>query len=273
MSDTAPLLGCAIELPHLPTHRDWIIESQRDLEIQDFCEPETLGDGWRETADAIRAQLKGHRGRLGTHGPFYGFNISSKDPEIIQVIRRRFDRGLDIAAHLGATQMVIHSPFDGWDDHNMRAYPEQLDKRIARVVDNLAPTVRRAEGLGVEVVIENIEDRDPSARRRLAEAFGTQAVKVSIDTGHANYAHHATGAPTPSAFVTAAGDALAHVHLQDTDGFADHHWHPGEGNIAWREVFAELGKIGSGPRLIIEVNDLPGLRKGADWLIDKGLAR
>jgi sugar phosphate isomerase/epimerase len=272
-SSDLPILGCAIEQPHLATHLDWIRAHERDVEIQDFCEPETLSGDWRAAAEAIRRELGSYAGRLGLHGPFIGFNISSKDAEIAAIVARRLDRGLDIAAHLGASQMVIHSPFDGWDDHNFRAFPDKRATRIAHTVETLGPVVARAGALGIELVIENIEDRDPGARAALAQAFGAAHVRLSVDTGHANYAHHATGAPTPAAFIAAAGDSLGHVHLQDTDGFADHHWHPGEGNIAWAELFAALRPLSGRPRLIIEVNDLPGLRRGADHLIGLGLAR
>lgn len=269
----APLLiGAALELPVLAQHLPWLLERDRDLEIQDFCYTEIITGDWRPLAAEIRRQLAGYKGRLGIHGPFYGFSIGSRDPDIVAVVRRRLDQGLDVAAALGATQMVIHSPFDAWDDHNVSAYPDQTTRRIGQIVDTLAPVARRAEELGVELVIENIQDRDPATRAALAAAFESPMVKVSLDTGHANFAHHACGGPSPAAFAAAAGAALAHVHLQDTGGFADNHWHPGEGNIAWGEVFAELARLPSRPRLVLEVNDLPGLRKGADFLVGLGVA-
>ncbi len=273
MPHDPPLLGCATELPFLAMHRDWIVGSQRDLEIQDFCEPGVLDGDWRALVDANLKLLDGYRGRLGVHGPFWGFVIDCRDSEVLKAMRARLDLGLEVCARLGATQMVVHSPFDAWADHNFRAYPEERGKAIARTVENMAPVVARAAALGVELVIENIQDRDPAARAELAAAFGSPLVRLSIDTGHANYAHRVTGAPPPAAFVKAAGEALAHMHLQDTDGFADHHWHPGEGDIAWADVFAELSRLQARPRLIIEVKDFAGLRKGADWLTGRGLAR
>ena len=47
------------------------------------------------------------------------------------------------------------------------------------------------------LVVANIEDKDPMDRVTLARSFGSPAVKVSVDTGHANYAHGSTGAPPP----------------------------------------------------------------------------
>jgi sugar phosphate isomerase/epimerase len=116
---TPPLIGIALELPHLPLFRDWILAHQRDVEIQDFCLPEVLDGDWRPLADAIKAALAGYTGRLGLHGPFFGFSIASMDPEVRAIVRKRMEQGLDICAHLGATQMVIHSPYTTWDHHNL----------------------------------------------------------------------------------------------------------------------------------------------------------
>ncbi|MEO1114831.1 MAG: TIM barrel protein, partial [Pseudomonadota bacterium] len=115
--------------------------------------------------------------------------------------------------------------------------------------------VKRAENIGCELVIENIEDKDPHLRKILADSFGSRMVKVSIDTGHAHYAHGTAGAPPVDYYVKAAGNDLRHVHLQDADGYADRHWALGEGTINWHAVFKALSKLESDPRLIIEVRD------------------
>jgi sugar phosphate isomerase/epimerase len=62
------------------------------------------------------------------------------------------------------------------------------------------------------------------------------------------------------------------VHLQDADGYADRHWLPGEGTIRWASVFSALAKLEEMPRLMIEVKDIPGLQRGAEWLSAQGLA-
>ncbi|MCZ8373851.1 MAG: sugar phosphate isomerase/epimerase [Beijerinckiaceae bacterium] len=271
-SSDLPLLGAALNRRTLPLHRQWLLDHQRDLEIQDFIE-HTLLDGDAEAvADEIAGLLDGYRGRLGLHGPFWGFRISTEDPLVRAVVQKRFLQALGVAERLGATQMVIHSPFTTWDYNNLDAFPGSEEKLVERVADCLAPVIVRAREIGCELVIENIEDKDPSARVRLAEALG-DPVRVSIDTGHAHYAHVSTGAPPVDVYVHKAGPALAHVHLQDMDGYADRHWHPGEGSVNWPAVFRALNSLTQSPRLILEVKDQPNLRRGADHLIGLGLAR
>ena len=272
-SATLPILGVALPLDGLRQHRNWILESQRDLEIQDFFWAEVLNSDWKPLAEEIRKELDGYTGRLGIHGPFWGFSIASKDPDIRAVVNKRLHQGLDVCAALGATQMVIHSPYTTWDFNNLDYNPGSRAAVIETVHATIGDVVKRAENMGCVLVIENIEDKDPQIRVDLARSFNSPAVRVSIDTGHANYAHGSTGAPPVDYYVHAAGNLLDHIHLQDTDGHADRHWNPGEGNIPWPEVFRALARLESNPRLILEVRNKETVRAGADYLINIGLAR
>lgn len=269
-----PVLGACMPIDSLVEYRDWILADQRDVELQDFCFPSVLsGDDWKDRAARARDLLKGHTGRLGIHGPFWGFSIASKDPEIRAVVRRRMDQGLDACAETGATQMVVHSPYTTWGYNNVDFDRSGRADQIELAHDTLLPAVRRAETLGVTLVIENIEDKDPKDRVALARSFDSAAVKVSVDTGHAYYAHGSTGAPPVDAYILAAGDLLDHVHVQDADGYADRHWVPGEGSILWPSVFSAIAAVGGTPRLMIEIRDKTRIRDAATYLAAAGLAR
>lgn len=269
-----PLLGAAMTVAELETLQDFILSRDRDLELQDFCIPGALDADWRPAAERARALLAGYKGRLGIHGPFWGLHIASADAEIRAVVSRRLMQGLEVCDYLGATQMVIHSPYITWDYNNLDNFAGRSAYRsvIDLTHQTLAEAVKRAEGIGVTMVIENIMDKDPDIRRTLAESFSSAAVAVSVDTGHAQYAHGSTGAPPVDYFIRRAGDTLHHVHLQDADGHADRHWAIGEGNIHWPAVFRALGELTSNPRLILELRDKSGILPSAAWLEARGLA-
>lgn len=277
MSDAAsaplPTLGAAMPARMLERYRDWLIDGQRDLEIQDFCKAEMLNGDWKPLAADIRTQLTGHEGRLGIHGPFFGFTIDTVDPDVRDVVKKRMMQGLDACEEIGATQMVVHSPFTTWDHNNFDNRSGSMDDAIGRVHAVLGEAVKRAERIGVTLVIENIEDIDPRWRVRLAESFESERVRVSIDTGHAHYAHGSTGAPPVDYYIVAAGNMLEHVHLQDADGYADRHWVMGEGTIRWASVFRALSALTSNPRLILELRDHTRILEAADYLVKAGLAR
>lgn len=271
-------IGAALMVADLPRYRDWLIAGQRDLEIQDFLLPGVLTGDWQARVAAARAQLDGFSGRLGIHGPFYDLGLDMADVEIAPIVARRFETGVAAAAALGARQMVIHSPFTTWDWFNfgdtprVGNTPSAFEAKIARVAALLGPAIARAEAEGVTLVIENIEDIDPAQRRLLAQGLGSDAVRLSLDTGHAHYAHHATGAPPVDYFVTDAGALLAHVHLQDADGFADRHWPPGRGSVNWHAVFGAIAALPQRPHLVLELRDPADIPTAMAWLEREGLA-
>ncbi|SIQ83093.1 Sugar phosphate isomerase/epimerase [Paracoccus thiocyanatus] len=270
-----PLLGAAMSTRDLAGLQDFILSENRDLELQDFIEAAVLNGDWKPLADEARRLLAGHKGRLGIHGPFWGLSIATPDPDVRAIVTRRMLQGLEVCEYLGATQMVIHSPYTTWDFNNLDNFPDRA--AYARVLENchatMAEPVRRAAEIGVTMVVENIEDKDPDIRRILADSFDTPAMAVSLDTGHAHYAHGSTGAPTVDYYVRRAGNGLEHVHLQDADGHADRHWCIGEGTIRWRQLFRALGELTSSPRLILELRDKSEILRSVAYLRDLGLAR
>jgi sugar phosphate isomerase/epimerase len=268
-----PILGASLMMSDLERFRDLLLELPRDLELQDFFVPEVLDGDWRPYVEAAKRTLDGHEGRLGIHGPFFSLPIAPEDPAVRAIVNRRMHQALDACEVLQATHMVIHSPFTTWSYFNtIRGDATEL-ALIERCHLTLGDVVKRAEDIGCTLVIENIEDIDPFARLRLADSFNSPAVALSIDTGHAHYAHGRTGAPPVDFFVVAAGKRLAHMHVQDADAYADRHWAIGDGTILWPSVFAALKETGATPRLILELQDPSGLRASVDHLSALGLAR
>ncbi|MEO1462172.1 MAG: sugar phosphate isomerase/epimerase family protein [Pseudomonadota bacterium] len=270
---TAPIIGAALPVHHLETYRDWLLEKQRDLELQTFHTADILTGDWQPLVDEVKKQLDGYTGRLGIHGPFWGFTIASHDPDIRAVVAKRMDQALIICQAVGATQMVIHSPFTTWDYNNYDNNDNAREAIVERVHLTLSDTVKKAADMGVVLVLENIEDIDPLDRLRLAQSFDSDAVRVSIDTGHAHYAHGSTGAPPVDYYIKLAGEWLNHIHLQDAEGYADRHWAIGEGTIIWPAVFRQIEKLDVEPRLILELRDHGKIPQSMAYLEGLGLGQ
>ena len=267
-------IGAALMIDTIATHREWLYADSRDLEIQDFLKAETYLNGWQETVDRAKAAIDGFQGRLGIHAPFYGLDIANPDPEMAEVVGRRYLSAVEATAALGARQMVIHSPFDNWHHFNRFNGFGGRDL-LTMVTENtrtvLAPALALAQSEGVTLVVENIKDITPDIRRAMVERIDSPALALSIDTGHAHIASRASGAPPADVFVRDAGNLLRHVHLQDTDGYADRHWAPGEGQIDWHELFRALADCESEPHLVLELRREADIPKGFAHLRDCGL--
>lgn len=273
MSNSLPVIGACLPVEELATYRDWLIEKDRDLEIQSFTQPDVLDGDWRPLAEEAKRRIDGHRGRVGIHGPFWGLDLGSADPEIRKVVTRRILQGLDVCEALDARVMVLHSPFSRWTYNNFPRYGAWRSGVYAAMQETLAPAVARAADQGVVIALENIEDTDPMERVEVARSFDSPAIAVSLDTGHAECARGVYGAPPVDYYVRAAGSLLAHVHLQDADGYADRHWAIGEGTIRWHSVFRALAEVDANPHLVLELRDYARIPAAMAYLEREGLGQ
>ncbi|MGJ8623453.1 MAG: sugar phosphate isomerase/epimerase family protein [Yoonia sp.] len=264
-------IGACLKTSEIPDHRDWLFDADRDIELQDFMTHTALTSEFDDRIAAAKTALDGHTGRLGIHGPFEGLDIDNKDAELRPIIAARFLKALEAADQIGARQMVLHSPYTAWYQNNIFNFPGYANKKLARIQEILDPAVRKAEAYGVVLVIENIQDVRPETRRALVDSFGSSAIALSIDTGHAQLARCMSGALPVADFVCDAGNQLAHVHLQDVDGHADRHWAPGDGEIEWPGVFRALGACESNPHLMLELRNKADIPKGYAYLKGLGL--
>jgi sugar phosphate isomerase/epimerase len=272
MTKMSPLkIGACLKTEEIATHRDWLFDAGRDIEIQNFMSFSALHDDFEDLIAATNSALDGHTGRVGIHGPFEGLDIDNKDAELRPLITARFLKALEAADRIGARQMVMHSPYDLWFQNNIFSFAGYGEKKLARIHDCLRPVVRSAEDKGITLVIENIQDVRPETRRAMVDSFGSNAIALSIDTGHAQLARRMSGAPPVEDFVRDAGAQLAHVHLQDVDGHADRHWAPGEGEIEWTAVFRALAGCESAPHLVLELRDKGHIPAGFAHLERLGL--
>lgn len=268
---TPPAIGAAVMTRDIPDLRDWLFERDRDLELQDFILPPVLDD-WRGTVAAARRELAGWKGRLNIHGPFFDLHLDALDPEARAFARRRLIQGLEAAEALGADLMVAHSPFSTWGHANDFLARGGRAAVIGRVQETLRPVLDRAEAAGITLALENIEDKEPQDRVDLVAALDSPAAAVSLDTGHAHYAHVSTGGRPADWHVLAAGPRLAHVHVQDMDGYADRHWPPGRGTVPFRPIFAALAERAPDARLVLELDRAADIPEGAAHLAALGVA-
>ena len=269
---TPPKIGACLAPHEIADHREWLFGADRDIELQGFSTHKDLTTEFEERISVAKAALAGFKGRLGMHGPYEGLDMDNKDPEVRPIVTARYLKTLEAANRVGARQMVLHSPYNLWHQNNVFSYSGYPQKRLERIHSVLGPVVQDAEARGITLVIENIQDVRPETRREMVDSFGSDAIALSIDTGHAHLARRMSGAPPVDYFVRDAGAQLAHVHLQDLDGHADRHWAPGEGEIEWEAVFRALSECPSSPHLVLELRNKPDIPKGFEHLRRLGLA-
>jgi len=269
-----PFLGAALPSNFLAHYADWLKENQRDLEIQDPIMPEVLDGDWRSLVKNIKSILDGYTGRMGVHGPFLSLTLIGYDPKIRQVVVDRLLQSLEICGELGATHMVVHSPIEFFGTPFLPSRPDfghPFESQL--IAETMMPVVAKAEQIGCKLVIENIWDRHPHIWAGLIRSFGSEYVCASVDTGHAFMQYATHHAPAVDYWMLEAGDKLEHLHLQDTDGYSDRHWAPGEGDLNWHAIFAALRELKQSPRLILELADYHAIPRAVSYLNGLGLAQ
>ena len=272
-TDQLPVLGAAMPIAQIAHHLAWLMEDARPLEIQDPIIPDVLDGDWKSLVQNARVLLDGYTGKLGIHGPFIDLTLTSFDPKVQAVVSDRLRQGLDFAYEVGATHMVMHSPFKFFGSPFVPHSPSfGLAHEIERVHVILDSLLALAQEAGCMFVIENIFDTNPAPLLALVRSFDSPLVRMSLDTGHA-FITHQIGGPTPDQWAADAGELLGHVHVVDNDGQYDRHWMPGCGDINWYALFEALGKTAAQPRLILELKETDEIPRAAQWLSAQGFAR
>jgi sugar phosphate isomerase/epimerase len=270
MPQDLPVVGVASEIARLPLYAEWLIASQRPLELQDpFFDLARFDTGAAALVRQTKSHLDGYAGTLGIHGPFVSLPLNAGDVRIRQAVSDRFMQALEFGAELEARYMVVHSPFTIFGHPLVEHTRTRL---LGHMIDAVHATLERplalAQQIGCTLVIETIQDTNPVPLCALVSSFDA-GVRLSIDVGHTLITEQ-FGGPVAHEWVDAAGPLLAHVHLQDGDGVVDRHWLPGQGRLNWWALFQALQRSPAEPDLIIEVHD--GLA-AFDWLAARGFVR
>ncbi|NJM07495.1 sugar phosphate isomerase/epimerase [Candidatus Gracilibacteria bacterium] len=268
-----PTLGAAMPINELPKHLEWLLADQRDLELWDPSYGDVLDGDWQPLAHEARQLLDGYSGRLGIHGPWNGLPLTCPDLRVQALVAERLKQGLEFASAIGATQMVVHSPFDFFGSpHTAHTPSAGLADEIELAHATLAPVLPIAAAIGCTLVVEVCGDTNTRPLIELVRSFDGEAVRLSLDVGHALVMQRCGGPPADQ-WVRDGGMVLQHLHLQDNDGLLDRHWAPGEGNLNWYALFEALADFGQQPRLLLELAQTDKIPQGAAYLVGRGLAR
>ncbi|MBC8330068.1 MAG: sugar phosphate isomerase/epimerase [Planctomycetes bacterium] len=169
---------------------------------------------------------------------------SSPDPVVRRAAREQMAWQIDCAAALGATKVI--GPMVQTLGRRTGAGPTEAE--LAGAAEVLADAAERAQAVGVVLAIEALNRFEChlcntlAAAQALAARVDHPALGIMVDTFHANIEEK----DTPAA-IRAAGPAIRHVHLSESDRGV-----PGTGQVDFPAVLAALRDIGYDGDLVIE---------------------
>ena len=153
---------------------------------------------------------------------------------------------IDAAVTMGAS--VVAGPLYAAVGRTWQSTASQRARDLARCAKNLRVVARYAEDKGVQLALEPLNRFETSFVNlteqaiELAEMIGSPAVKLMMDTFHANIEEKSLGAA-----IALAGKRLIHVHANENDRGT-----PGTGHVSWAEIGPALKAVGFDGALVIE---------------------
>ena len=79
-------LGAAITFDVEEEVFNWLCDSDRPIEVQDFTSPNILNSDFSGLVLKYKDKLKSHKGTRGLHGPFFGLELGNQETEFQKLI-------------------------------------------------------------------------------------------------------------------------------------------------------------------------------------------
>ena len=258
LSDTTTGKSMSVQLqPQTADLEQWVALAQREnvaFEVMDLLLVSGICDF--EKQEHIVEQYWKTGMAKSVHGAFIAVNPASGDPEFRELSRRRCRESCEIAAAMGAGNLIFHSsafPF-------LRgAYLENWAAGCAAFYEELV------EMYPVKIYIENAQDIDPTPLRKLMDKVHSDRIGVCLDIGHVNY----SGVPVTQWFEE-LGDRIHYLHLSDNMGKFDDHLPLGQGSIDWDLVHTLWKSLGRDIPITLETGNLETTKESIRFLHRNG---
>lgn len=180
------------------------------------------------------------------HGPFMDLNPGAVDDKVRELTIFRFKQVLKMVPHFQPLAIVFHSGYDRW------RYDDDVDLWLENSLFTWKPLAERAEGLSVQMALENVFDENPTALTRLLNAVDSPFLGYCLDAGHG---HLFSQVPLVD-WVEVLGSRLVEIHLHDNHQNADEHLPLGYGDIDFPGLFSRLREKNLHPIYTLEPHEI-----------------
>ncbi|MEM4462380.1 MAG: sugar phosphate isomerase/epimerase family protein [Candidatus Bathyarchaeia archaeon] len=177
-------------------------------------------------------------------GLLWKYPLNSSDPSVRIQAFKIIEKGLEIAARLGATALLV-VPAVVTEE---MPYDETYDL-VLNIIKDLS---RRAEEESVYLCIENVENNfllSPLEMRKFIDEVGSDMVGVYLDVGNVLARYQAY----PQHWVRILGKRIKKVHIKDYSERTKSITYLFQGDVNWPEVIRSLKSIGYNDYLTAEL--------------------
>ncbi len=232
------------------------------LELQVYgYDMDLLDSGWRELVDQHKSLLRDLEGELAIHGAFLDLSPASLDQRVVALTRERYTLNLDIAAELGARNVVFHTDF-----MPIVRKPTYRPEWTERQVEFWGPMSEEAAKRGVVIALENMWEPDPDVIGDVLDQVDSPHVGACLDVGHVYLFSDYLPLET---WVERISHRLVHCHMNNHRGFCDEHLPldlPGGVVDYKRDVLPLLRALPNPPVLVLEMDEIEYLERSLRYL-------
>ncbi len=234
-----------------------------------YCRAENLGLEFtafafpRHLDHDYDSQIERHCRAVGgikpllAHGPFFELVVTSHDPAIVEVARRRHSAALAAAIRIGASYYIAHANYLPLIRHTT-----YRNRWAESTLDFWLPFADEAGRHNMTICFENVWEPGPELQAELITKGNHPYLRASFDNGHA-----LVDSKIPSdKWIASLGPFLAHCHLHDNSGEMDEHKPVGEGKENWGRLISSIKKYAPGAVLVTESDKLALNKSSIDKL-------
>jgi len=207
-------------------------------------------------------------------------DLSSDDKAKRNAAVANWKKAVEVGAELGSPiiNMVASHPFAMRDTveiprittkplvqkYATRGVPRRVDwdRNFRDFVGSLRQCAQACAAAGVRMSVEPHPGRylaNHDGALRLLEHVDHPAMGINFDPSHT----FPIG-DFPDITVYRLNRHIIHIHASDNDGVTNVHWRPGMGKIDWKAMFQALMDVGYDGVVSIELEDVPGVSRGAN---------
>jgi sugar phosphate isomerase/epimerase len=235
----------------------WIQTNGVGVEIQDLLHPtwdpsaepplDEIGRFWRKTLSGLEIPVCFH----GPEVAEFSGTPSGTGPR--EEVLRGLLRAMDCAVSIGARSFVAHP----------RLGKRGEDSPSSR--DFWKTAADHADGLGLDLLLENTDEDDPRSLLLLLEANPSPALGLCLDLGHV----HQSSSKGIMDWLEAWDSELKYVHFYNSSGGPIHRA-LGDGLLDLESFIDRLGLTRPGLPVCLEM-DVPQILGSIAWLTSRGL--
>lgn len=239
--------------PQIADLEQWVTLAQQENAVFEMMEPSVIsGIGDFGKRQQTTEQYRKTGIAKSVHGAFIDVNPASGDPDFRKLSRQRCRESCEIAAALGAGNLVLHSS----------AFPFLRGGYLENWVAGCASFYEElAAGYPVKIHIENAQDVDPVPLRKLMESVHSDRIGVCLDIGHAHYSRASL-----DQWFDELGEWIQYLHLSDNMGEFDDHLPLGQGSIDWEQVNRLWKALGREIPITLETGNLDATKESIGFL-------